>query len=199
MRRIREAVPRSFCVGIKFNSTDYQDKNGLEEMREQIALIAQEGLDFLEVSGGTYEDPQMAANSGEGPQGPQKSERTAAREAFFLEAAHEIRAKFPDILLMVSGGFRTRFSMEAALHGGGCDMIGIGRPACIYPKLPKEIYLNPEVSHDDAVINLGPVPVPWVMSKLPLGKTIGAGAGTVCSVAFIHTVSRADDTNTYSL
>lgn len=148
-------------------------------MLEQIALIAHEGLDFLEVSGGTYEDPQMAANPGESPQ---KSERTAAREAFFLEAAHTIRSRFPDLLLMVSGGFRSRFSMEAALHGGGCDLIGIGRPACVYPKLPKEIYLNPEVSHDDAVIHLGPVPMPYLLSKLPLGKTVGAGAASVCPV-----------------
>jgi hypothetical protein len=33
--------------------------------------------------------------------------------------------------LMVTGGFRTRRAMNAALESGGADVIGLGRPLCV--------------------------------------------------------------------
>jgi hypothetical protein len=41
--------------------------------------------------------------------------------------------------LMVTGGFRTRAGMEAALNAGDCDMIGIGRPLCWQPDFPRRL------------------------------------------------------------
>jgi 2,4-dienoyl-CoA reductase-like NADH-dependent reductase (Old Yellow Enzyme family) len=40
--------------------------------------------------------------------------------------------------LMVTGGFRTRAAMEAAL-AGDCDMIGLGRPLCWQPDFPRRL------------------------------------------------------------
>jgi 2,4-dienoyl-CoA reductase-like NADH-dependent reductase (Old Yellow Enzyme family) len=54
---IRDAVPKSFTVGIKFNSVDHQSSIALEECLEQLQLIIKAGIDFLEVSGGSYEEP----------------------------------------------------------------------------------------------------------------------------------------------
>lgn len=107
-----------------------------------------------------------------------KSARTKAREAFFLEFAHAIRADVPDVPLMVTGGFRTRQGMEAALREGGCDLTGIGRPACVMPHLPKEIVLNPEVKDDAAVFHVERIKTPWILTKLGI-KIMGAAGDSV--------------------
>jgi hypothetical protein len=52
------------------------------------------------------------------------------REAYFLEFAQVIKAALPKTPLMVTGGFRSRDVMNAALRSGHCDVIGIGRPLC---------------------------------------------------------------------
>jgi len=39
----------------------------------------------------------------------------------------------------VTGGFRTRAGMEAALAGGDCDVIGLGRPLCWTPDFPRQL------------------------------------------------------------
>jgi 2,4-dienoyl-CoA reductase-like NADH-dependent reductase (Old Yellow Enzyme family) len=57
---IRAAVPKGFCVGIKLNSVDHQSKDELAECIEQMEEIRKAGVDFLEISGGTYEDPKVS-------------------------------------------------------------------------------------------------------------------------------------------
>lgn len=59
LREIREAVPEGFVVAIKLNSADHQRGAKLDEVMEQIALIVEAGVDFIEISGGSYEDPQV--------------------------------------------------------------------------------------------------------------------------------------------
>jgi hypothetical protein len=41
--------------------------------------------------------------------------------------------------LMITGGFRTRDGMESALAEGDCDVIGLGRPLCTEPDLPRRL------------------------------------------------------------
>lgn len=57
---IRKAVPSKFCVGIKLNSADHSSST-FEETMAQIGLLVEAGIDFLEVSGGSYEDPSVGA------------------------------------------------------------------------------------------------------------------------------------------
>lgn len=59
LKEIREAVPKGFTVAIKLNSADHQRGAKLDEVMEQIALIVEAGVDFIEISGGSYEDPQV--------------------------------------------------------------------------------------------------------------------------------------------
>ena len=47
-----------------------------------------------------------------------------------MEYAKDIRAVFKNPM-MVTGGFRSRAGMDAALDAGACDMIGLGRPLCV--------------------------------------------------------------------
>lgn len=57
---IREASPKGFCVGIKMNSVDHQSKEELGDCLEQLEEIRKAGVDFLEISGGSYENPVVS-------------------------------------------------------------------------------------------------------------------------------------------
>lgn len=98
-----------------------------------------------------------------------------------MEFAQSIRKALPDLHLMVTGGFRTRRGMEAAVSEGDCDMVGIARPATVFPQLPKDIILNPAVTDDDAVLRLEKVQAPWLLTKVAI-KSVGAGWETVSLV-----------------
>lgn len=124
----------------------------------------------------------MLSNANDGPapaQGKKPSARTLAREAFFLEFANAIRSKFPTTPLMVTGGFRTREGMRAALEDNkGCDIIGLGRPAVLYPNLPKDIILNSEVPDDEAHTVTKSFAPSWGAKLLGM-RSANAGADTV--------------------
>lgn len=125
IRAIRAAVSPSFAVGIKLNSADFQ-RGGFSEDDSRIVVerLADEHLDLIEISGGSYESPAMMGR------GTVKNS-TREREAYFLDYARTVRVAAGSVPLAVTGGFRTRSVMAAALSSGDCDVIGIGRPATI--------------------------------------------------------------------
>ncbi|MDX2682140.1 NADH:flavin oxidoreductase/NADH oxidase family protein [Streptomyces sp. NY05-11A] len=125
VRRIRARVTPSFAVGIKLNSADFQ-RGGFseDESRAVLAALAHEGVDLIEVSGGSYESMAMSGSA---------AASTRAREAYFLEYAHTVREVVGNIPITVTGGFRTRDAMQRAVQAGECDVIGIGRPAITTP------------------------------------------------------------------
>ncbi|KAM0281212.1 hypothetical protein ACHAQH_003643 [Verticillium albo-atrum] len=171
---IRAVVPKGFCVGIKLNSVDHQSESELSDCVEQLNLITDAGVDFIEISGGTYEDPTMSV----GPSAAAgKSERTKAREAFFLDFAAAIRDKFPGVPLIVTGGFRTRQGMESAVRDGGCDAVGIGRPAVLNPSLPNNTVFNKEVDDASARLYTKKIEAPWLFKQFGM-KSVGAGLET---------------------
>lgn len=182
IRAIRSATSKEFCIGIKMNSVDVASSASVSDSIEQIKLVVDCGIDFIEISGGTYENPKMlgdvaleaAGSTSNAPAGA-VPDKTSQRESFFLEFAKTIRETFPDVVLMVTGGFRTRVGMEEALKSGGCDIIGIGRPAAVIPRLPKEIILNTkDVPDEQASIALAPFQMPLLIRKFHL-KQVGAG------------------------
>lgn len=116
-----------------------------------------------------------------GGTGDTKKASTLAREAFFLDFAQVVRERFKDVPLMVTGGFRTRKGMEAALEGGACDLIGLGRPAVLNPSLPNSLLLNPEVSDADARVYTRSIPTPWIAKVVNITAVTG-GAETVSVV-----------------
>jgi len=123
---IRAAVGPSFLVSIKLNSADFQ-KGGFteEESLGVVAALAKRGIDLVEISGGTYEAPVMA-------KGVSQKESTAKREAYFLDFAAKVRASVT-VPLAVTGGFRTREGIEAALASGAIDVAGLGRALALDP------------------------------------------------------------------
>ncbi|EAQ86159.1 hypothetical protein CHGG_07412 [Chaetomium globosum CBS 148.51] len=120
----------------------------------------------------------------DGPDGAQeeKSDRTRAREAFFLEFARLIRKEFPDVPLMVTGGFSSRGGMEKAVVDGDCDLIGLARPAVLNPSLPNNLVLNPEVKDQDARVYRKKNKTPWFAKFIGL-PIIGAGMDSIHAMA----------------
>lgn len=142
VRAVRAAVGDDFPVSLKLNSADFQ-RGGFSQ--EDGLIVAKwlndEKLDLLEVSGGTYEQPRLVGldNLTMNPEKAEsRRESTIAREAYFLEYAKDIRTVYKGPL-MVTGGFRSREGMDAALTSGACDMIGIGRPLCIDSDVPNKL------------------------------------------------------------
>ena len=130
-RRMREAVGEGFPVGIKLNSADFM-KGGFspEESMAVASRLQAEGIDLIEISGGTYERPAMM--------GHRTKDSTRRREAYFLEFAQRLRPKL-DIPLVVTGGFRSGTAMQKALESGALDMIGMARPLALEPDLPNKL------------------------------------------------------------
>jgi 2,4-dienoyl-CoA reductase-like NADH-dependent reductase (Old Yellow Enzyme family) len=130
-RAIRERVGNNFSVGIKLNSADFQ-KGGFseDESMEVVKLLSAEGIDLIEISGGTYEAPAMMGK---------KKKSTRKREAYFIDYIEKAR-KITNTPLMLTGGFRTVSIMKDALDANQLDIIGIARPFAVFPNLPNEIF-----------------------------------------------------------
>ncbi len=136
----RAAVGPDFPVSVKLNSADFQRGGFAFEDSLQVAQwLEQAGIDLIEISGGSYEQPSMMGAGGDtdGKQ-PEVSESTAAREAYFTDFAKAMRERV-SIPLMVTGGFRTRAAMEHALENGAADLIGLARPMCYDTDAPQQI------------------------------------------------------------
>ncbi|MDH3235999.1 MAG: NADH:flavin oxidoreductase/NADH oxidase family protein, partial [Alphaproteobacteria bacterium] len=140
VRAIRVACGPDFPISVKLNSADFQ-KGAFthQDCLQVVQWLEIAGVDLLEISGGTYEQPSMmgARAKDELAENTVKPS-TARREAYFLDYAKSMRAvtKMP---LMVSGGFRTRSGMIEALESGDLDVIGIGRPMCVDTDLPARL------------------------------------------------------------
>ena len=139
-KNIRGKVGAQFPIGIKINSADFQRGGFTEEESMEVAqVLDQEGMDLIEVSGGTYEKPAMT--------GAFVKESTKAREAYFLDYIKKVR-KLLKTPLMLTGGFRTVSIMEEAIAEGSLDVVGLARPFTLYPDLPKQI-LEGQLEHLD--------------------------------------------------
>ena len=136
VQAVRAEVGTDFPIGVKLNSADFQHGGFTSDDCLQVVVWLQEnGIDLLEISGGTYEAPQMVAASrtrGDAPILDAVRASTRAREAYFLEYADRIRS-VTTVPLMVTGGFRTASAMHAALSSGNVDVIGLGRPLIVQP------------------------------------------------------------------
>ncbi|MEN5237607.1 NADH:flavin oxidoreductase/NADH oxidase family protein [Pseudomonas sichuanensis] len=129
VKAVRKVVSPGFAVAVKLNSADFQ-RGGFsaDDARQVVALLNGQGVDLIELSGGSYEAPAM--------QGEARDGRTLAREAYFLDFARDIRqvAQMP---LMVTGGIR-RLPVAQQVVASGVEMVGIGSALAIAPSLPND-------------------------------------------------------------
>jgi len=131
IRAIRDRVDPEFIVGVKLNSADFQ-KGGFDiaDSEQVVAWLNEESVDFVEISGGSYESSAMMGQSEDG----RVESSTETRELYFFDFAKRISetAKMP---LMVTGGVTKRKTAESALAEAGVDMVGIGRAFAFDPRL----------------------------------------------------------------
>lgn len=174
---VREIVGADFPVAVKLNSADFQ-KGGFDFNESlQVATWLQEaGIDLIEVSGGTYEQPKLLDLEGVEPVEEQAvAASTLAREAYFVDFTKAMRETLT-VPLMVTGGLRRRDAMEEALNEGGADVIGIGRPMCVMTDAPKRLLAGEvELPRYEKQLSLLPA---WLgfLNHLKLFRTIGAFA-----------------------
>eukprot|EP01119_Soliformovum_irregulare_P019027 TRINITY_DN5951_c0_g1_i1.p2 TRINITY_DN5951_c0_g1~~TRINITY_DN5951_c0_g1_i1.p2 ORF type:complete len:469 (+),score=113.24 TRINITY_DN5951_c0_g1_i1:1451-2857(+) len=121
-REVRKNVGPNFPISVKLNSADFQ-KGGLteEDSLKIIEILEEEGLDLLEISGGSYESVQFI----------QKKESTQIREAYFLEFAKKVSQHVKKMPIMLTGGLRSTCTMHQVLKDHQVDVIGLGRPFCV--------------------------------------------------------------------
>jgi len=133
---IRRAVGPQFPIGIKLNASDFQ-KGGFTnaECVELVKLLNGVGLDLLELSGGSLEQPKVVgiALKDEGEDGLPAS--ALGREAYFVAFAGAVR-KVAGMPVMVTGGFRSIAGMIEAREGGDLDVVGLARPLIADPEAP---------------------------------------------------------------
>ena len=137
---VRKAVGPDFPVSVKLNSADFQ-KGGFdfEDSLQVVQWLEQAGVDLIEISGGTYEQPKLLGLQGmEEEEKQEVAESTMVREAYFVDFALAMQKKV-SIPLMVTGGFRQRLAMEQALESGSADVVGLGRPMCVMTDAPKQL------------------------------------------------------------
>jgi len=143
VQAVRKAVGDDFPVAVKLNSADFQ-KGGfsLEDCVQVAAWLGEDGIDLLEISGGTYEQLSLM-----GVEATEVRESTRRREAYFLEYAKAIKesARVP---LMITGGFRSREVMEQAVSSGEIDMVGLARPLCTQADISHKL-INQQVDSID--------------------------------------------------
>ncbi len=164
---VRRQVGADFPIAIKLNSADFQ-RGGFseDESLNTIRALAAAGVDLIEISGGTYEEPMMQLGV--------KKDSTRAREAYFLEFAEKVRSDDRRYPLMLTGGFRSLEGMNAPLRDGALDLIGLGRSLAVEPEGPARLLQGKETLHQvrplstgiKLIDNLGALEITWYTRQL---------------------------------
>lgn len=125
---VRQRVSKSFILGIKINSVEFQEKGfSPEEAKDLCQALEKAQFDFIELSGGTYESLAFE----------HKRDSTKKRESFFIEFAEQIVKPLSKTKTYVTGGLKTVGAMVKTLDT--VDGVGLARPVCQEPHLPKDI------------------------------------------------------------
>ena len=149
-RRIRAKTGPEFNIGIKINSSDFQKGGFTEEDSINVAKALDAlGIDLIEISGGSWENPVNRKGKQE-----EKMESTKKREAYFMEYAEKVKSQI-GAPLVVTGGFRSSAGISDALASGAMDMAGVARPFAVEPKFGTQIIQNPNHTSPVAPIRSG--------------------------------------------
>ncbi|MEW6777264.1 MAG: NADH:flavin oxidoreductase/NADH oxidase family protein [Bdellovibrionota bacterium] len=128
-KAMRAEVGKNYPVSIKINSADFM-RGGFsdEESLDAVQALAEAGIDLIEISGGSYESPEMFTSK----------KSTREREAYFLGFAEKARKRIKTPLA-VTGGFRSAEGMARAVESGAVDVVGLARSLCADPDIPRKV------------------------------------------------------------
>ncbi len=129
VRGIKDITGKDYPVIIKLNSSDFLPQGlRLEESIAIARILEADGIDGIEVSGGTSE-----AGKGSMWQGLRREDE----EGYFVDAASQFR-KAVHVPVFGLGGNRTFKVMEAMVKEGKVDLISMSRPFIREPFLVRK-------------------------------------------------------------
>jgi len=149
-KSVKAHCNESFSVSVKLNSADFQ-RGGFEPSDAQavVDMLSALKVDFVELSGGSYEAPAMQGQTGD--------ERTLAREAYFLEFAKAISEQ-STIPIMTTGGI-SRLDVANKVISSGVALVGMATALAYQPQLincwqsqPIQNPLMPRVTFKDKTL-----------------------------------------------
>ncbi len=153
LRGVRSAVGPDYPVLIKINSEDYLEGGfALEELVPLALMLEKEGIDAIELSGGTQlSDPKHfpSRSTGTVPEG---------QELYFKEAARLYKREVR-VPLMLVGGVRSVGVAEDVVRTGLADYVALCRPLIREPDLVKRWRLGDVRPSTCTSCNLCMVPV----------------------------------------
>ena len=130
-RSIREVAGENFVVTVKINSDDFLPGGfNTDEMLQVCQMLEKEGVDAIEISGGTI--GALLTGNIDGSFSP-----VTKKGVYYLEAAKRYKEKIK-IPLMLVGGIRTFETADGLVKNGIADYISLCRPLIREPDLIKK-------------------------------------------------------------
>ncbi|CAE7207310.1 unnamed protein product [Rhizoctonia solani] len=119
--------PASFSISVKLNSQDFLVGGfTIEDSLALCVLLEQHNVDFVEISGGTYDSMVTAFTYAR--------ESTRKREAHFIDFSEMLRQQLTKTKVVLTGGFKTADGMARAIEDGACDFVGLARTTAAEPR-----------------------------------------------------------------
>lgn len=124
---IKQVCGDKFSLSVKLNSADFQ-RGGFDyyDAVNVVKMLDEFKLDFIELSGGSYESPAMQGNNIDNSK--------LKREAYFLEFANKIAIN-STTAIMTTGGIKRLPVVEEVLRNN-VELVGIASAIACVPDLP---------------------------------------------------------------
>ncbi|WJG10875.1 NADH:flavin oxidoreductase/NADH oxidase family protein [Aliiglaciecola sp. LCG003] len=184
VKSVRKACGADFTVAVKLNSADFQ-RGGfdVDDALVVVKLLEPLAVDFVELSGGSYEAPAM--------QGRTADDRTLAREAYFIEFTAKIAAQ-TSMPIMTTGGIK-RLPVAQQVLDSGAQLVGLASAMAYTPDLPNHwqavpgiVGTIPSVSWKDKTLSglANMAMVKRQLRRLGSGKAVKFDASPLFSLIF---------------
>jgi 2,4-dienoyl-CoA reductase-like NADH-dependent reductase (Old Yellow Enzyme family) len=129
LQEVRSAVGRDYPVLVKMNNEDYLEGGlTLSDSVRVGAMLQDNGIDAIEVSGGTLASGPLRPSRG--------GIKSEDREAYFRTASRAFKEKL-DVPILLVGGVRSPRLAEKLLAEGYADYFSLSRPLIREPALVK--------------------------------------------------------------
>jgi 2,4-dienoyl-CoA reductase-like NADH-dependent reductase (Old Yellow Enzyme family) len=120
LQAVRGAVGNDYPVLIKMNCQDFIENGlSLDDSVQAAVMLAEEGIDAIEISGGTPRSGKLGA--------ARVGIKSEEKEAYFQNEARSFRQNV-DVPLILVGGNRSFQVAESIISGGIADYISMCRP-----------------------------------------------------------------------
>lgn len=146
VRRTRARVDPGFALAVKLNASDFRPGGfDVDDSAHAAGRLGEEGVDLIEISGGTYESRTSALHV-------QPGERGTSKDAYFADLAPRLR-EMTTVPLALTGGLRSRAVMQSLVDDHVVDVVGLARPLVQQPQFPADL-----LEHRTEHIHLVPAP-----------------------------------------